>query len=119
MMTAQETKDYLDTLPLHTALWWFIENAEWSEAPTSEVFFHLRERVRNTPESRTYAVGITDAGCEEHEFKSMNDMYKFLGTRDNPDFEDWYQLDVYPDGGIDFNTAPTGDDALEEIEEPK
>ncbi len=115
-MTTQETKTYLDTLPLHSALWWFIEN---SSAPMGgEVFFHLRERVRNSPQIRTYVVGITDAGCEHHEFKSMNDMYRFLSESDS-DFEDWYQLDVFTDGGIDFNLAPTGDDALDNIEEPK
>lgn len=117
MMTAQKTKDYLEGLPLHEALWWFIETGS-DDDPNSEVFFHLRERVRSTPEVRTYAVGISDSGCEQHEFKSMNDMYTFLSERDSA-FEDWYQLDVFHDGRIDFNLAPTGEDALEEIEEPK
>lgn len=37
---------YLRTEPLHTALFWFIENAEPSAAWRNEAFFILRERMR-------------------------------------------------------------------------
>lgn len=46
-MTFTETKKYLDSLPLAEALWWFIENQRDDDPITSEVFFMLRERVRN------------------------------------------------------------------------
>lgn len=45
-MTLQQTKDYLDGLPLWQALWWFIENIAEDNTDRSELFFHLRERVR-------------------------------------------------------------------------
>lgn len=38
------TDEYLDTLPLVDALWWFIEN---EHECGSDVFFYLRERYRN------------------------------------------------------------------------
>jgi hypothetical protein len=37
---------YLNTLPLVSALWWFIENVTPDSSYRTEVFFHLRERVR-------------------------------------------------------------------------
>ncbi|HRO59385.1 MAG TPA: hypothetical protein PKZ27_02945 [Rhodocyclaceae bacterium] len=40
--------DFLSTQPLVSALWWFIENADSLEAAErTEIFFALRERVRD------------------------------------------------------------------------
>jgi len=42
-------KAYLDTLPLVTALWWFIENTPEDDlAARNEIFFYLRERTRKS-----------------------------------------------------------------------
>lgn len=46
-MTYVETRDYLDGLPLVTALWWYIENINEDDPYRTDLFFHLRERVRN------------------------------------------------------------------------
>lgn len=40
-------KTYLDTLSLPAALFWFIENVSDDTAERTELFFYLRERVRN------------------------------------------------------------------------
>lgn len=45
-MTVQQTTEYLDTLNLVNALWWFIENVNEDTPGRSEIFFHLRNRVR-------------------------------------------------------------------------
>jgi hypothetical protein len=45
-MGTAKTIEYLDTLDLPTALWWFIENVTDETPGRSEIFFHLRERVR-------------------------------------------------------------------------
>lgn len=42
-----ETIAFLDAKPLVEALWWFIENAP---EESSEIFFRLRERVREAGE---------------------------------------------------------------------
>lgn len=42
---------YLDTLPLVNAMWWFIENVTPDSSYRTEVFFYLRERVRNEVQS--------------------------------------------------------------------
>jgi hypothetical protein len=46
-MTPQQYIDYLNTLPLSAALWHFIENMNDDSEGRSEVFFALRERVRD------------------------------------------------------------------------
>lgn len=46
-VTFDETKGHLDGLPLVTALWWFIENSNEDDPHRNELFFYLRERVRN------------------------------------------------------------------------
>lgn len=46
-MTTQQYIDYLQTLPLSAALWHFIENMNEEDEGRTEVFFALRERVRN------------------------------------------------------------------------
>jgi hypothetical protein len=46
-MTFDQTKDLLDGLPLVSALWWFIENVNEDTPHRSELFFYLRERVRD------------------------------------------------------------------------
>jgi hypothetical protein len=46
-MTYDQTTDYLNGLPLAAALWWFIENCNEDDPHRSELFFYLRERVRN------------------------------------------------------------------------
>lgn len=46
-MTLAETKDYLNGQPLAAALWWFIENVNEDDPNRSELFFYLRERVRD------------------------------------------------------------------------
>lgn len=45
-MNLEQTKDYLNGLPLALALWWFIENSNEDDPHRSELFFYLRERVR-------------------------------------------------------------------------
>lgn len=45
-MNTEETIDYLISLPTVYALWWFIENITDEDPRRSEIFFHLRERVR-------------------------------------------------------------------------
>jgi len=49
-MGVNQTKAYLDGLPLADALWWFIENVDSENPDRSELFFHLRERVRDEGE---------------------------------------------------------------------
>jgi len=46
-MTFTETKKYLDTQSLAMALWWFIENVNDEALERSQIFFYLRDRVRN------------------------------------------------------------------------
>lgn len=36
--------DYLKTLPLVQALWWYIENVTSDDPRASEIFFYLRAR---------------------------------------------------------------------------
>lgn len=43
-------KNYLATLPLVAALWWFIENIGEDHADRNDLFFYLRERVRQHDE---------------------------------------------------------------------
>lgn len=45
-MTAEEMKNLTDDMPLAQALWWYIENKPDTPDGT-DVFFHLRERMRN------------------------------------------------------------------------
>lgn len=45
------TQDYLDSLALVDALWWFIENVPPDAKDSSELFFYLRERVRKEQRS--------------------------------------------------------------------
>lgn len=45
-MTAAEIKVILDGMFLVRALWWFIENRQNDEVVNAEIFFYLRERVR-------------------------------------------------------------------------
>ncbi|WP_168991992.1 MULTISPECIES: hypothetical protein [Mesorhizobium] len=45
-------KDYIATLPLVEALWWFIENTPDEPAERSELFFDLRERYRADQDDR-------------------------------------------------------------------
>lgn len=42
-MTDTDIMEYLDTKDLTSAIWWYVENLGQC---SSEVFFHLRERVR-------------------------------------------------------------------------
>lgn len=46
-MNAKETIEYLSKLSLTRALWWYIENISTNDPVATEVFFYLRERVRN------------------------------------------------------------------------
>jgi hypothetical protein len=46
-VTFDETKGHLDGLPLVAALWWFIENVNEDHPHRNELFFYLRERVRD------------------------------------------------------------------------
>lgn len=43
---AQDDVEYVAGLPLVRALWWFIENIEAEHSRRNEIFFALRERVR-------------------------------------------------------------------------
>jgi hypothetical protein len=49
LASLQDVVTYLDTLPLPEALWWFIENANDDATWRTEVFFHLRARIRESP----------------------------------------------------------------------
>lgn len=49
--TSDEVISYLDAQPLTTSLWWFIENANDEATWRTDVFFRLRERVRESPAS--------------------------------------------------------------------
>jgi len=46
-VTFDETKGHLEGLPLVAALWWFIENSNEDDPHRNELFFYLRERVRD------------------------------------------------------------------------
>lgn len=46
-MTYKQMEDYLNGRPLVDALWWFIENVDSEDEHSSQLFFYLRERVRN------------------------------------------------------------------------
>lgn len=46
-MNLQETIDHLNILPLPHALWWFIENVGEDHPHRTELFFHMRDRMRN------------------------------------------------------------------------
>ena len=46
-MTAAEQISCMNQMPLVMALWWWIENVTADDPARSEVFFYLRERVRN------------------------------------------------------------------------
>lgn len=46
-MNQHEIIHYLDGQLLVNALWWFIENQPEDAAVRTEVFFYLRERVRD------------------------------------------------------------------------
>lgn len=46
-MNLEQTKEYLNGLPLANALWWFIENINEDDTNRSDLFFYLRERMRN------------------------------------------------------------------------
>jgi hypothetical protein len=46
-MKAAQMMTWLSGLSLTDALWWFIENVNVDTEGRSEVFFYLRERVRN------------------------------------------------------------------------
>ena len=47
-MKTQQAIDYLSTLPLTEALWWFIENMADDAEGRTDVFFSLRERMRDS-----------------------------------------------------------------------
>jgi len=55
-MTLDETRDYLDTLPLADALWWFIENVYADQAGRTSLFFYLRERMRQQQQTQPLQV---------------------------------------------------------------
>jgi hypothetical protein len=46
-MTVEQKIDYLDSLPLEYALWWFIENVNETTQGRTDMFFFLRERMRD------------------------------------------------------------------------
>ena len=54
-MTVDQIKKLTDDMPLVQALWWYIENMPVDSPDRSEVFFHLRYRMRNYD---PHAVGI-------------------------------------------------------------
>jgi hypothetical protein len=53
-VTFDETKGHLEGLPLVAALWWFIENSNEDDPHRNELFFYLRERVRNLDPKAEY-----------------------------------------------------------------
>lgn len=48
MTAGAQINEYLDTLSLEDALWWFIENMQADGVVKNEVFFRLRERIRES-----------------------------------------------------------------------
>ena len=64
-MNTQETIDYLISLPTVFALWWFIENVTEDDPRRTELFFHLRERVREHQ---------TDMKSAQRMDRSLNDL---------------------------------------------
>jgi hypothetical protein len=46
-MDFEQTKQYLNTLSLADALWWFIENTGYEDEHREDLFFYLRERKRS------------------------------------------------------------------------
>lgn len=46
MSAKPKYQEYLDTLNITEALWWFIENVGPDDADRSDYFFYLRERYR-------------------------------------------------------------------------
>lgn len=64
-MTFKEVTDYLNGRPLVDALWWFIENSNEDDPHRSELFFYLRERVRNLD--------------PKDEYKFTRELYKLEG----------------------------------------
>lgn len=52
-------KEYLDSVALPQALWWFIENVTDAHPDRTEIFFYLRERVRtDVDESRNLVMQL-------------------------------------------------------------
>lgn len=60
-MTLKQTKKLLDSMPLTTALWWFIENSNEDDKHRNELFFYLRERVRNQDPQVEFAHAVAFA----------------------------------------------------------
>jgi hypothetical protein len=46
-MNAEQMIAYTDTLLLEYALWWYIENTNEDTVGRTDLFFHLRQRMRN------------------------------------------------------------------------
>jgi hypothetical protein len=53
-MTYEQITNYLDGRPLVSALWWFMENVDSEDEHCSQLFFYLRERVRNLDPKAEY-----------------------------------------------------------------
>ncbi|MEY2153069.1 hypothetical protein AB7849_19345 [Rhodanobacter sp. 115] len=58
-------KNYLDSLNITAALWWFIENVAGDATDRNDYFFYLRERYRNEFQAHTGAESIEKAGSAE------------------------------------------------------
>ncbi len=44
----ESIKNYFDTVSLSDALWWFIENIDEEHPDKTDIYFYLRERMRNS-----------------------------------------------------------------------
>ena len=44
--STKEAAEYMNSLPLAEALWWYIENIADEDPRRTDLFFYLRERVR-------------------------------------------------------------------------
>lgn len=73
------------------------------------------DALKNRP-TRMHVLGMTDNGTAVDSFTSEADRVAFLAEQDDS-FDDWYTLEVYADGTIDFCLAAIGQDALEDLRE--
>lgn len=82
---------YLKTQPLTAALFWFIENVNDETPNRNDMFFHLRERVRDESQDAVIIQGnpADGFGCVGP-FATREDAIAYGDTVDS----DWWVLDL-------------------------
>lgn len=65
---------------------------------------------------RYYTLALTDMGCEQQEFPTDAERQHWLNTQDAT-FDDFYCLDVQPDGSVEFFLADTSGVNTDELDE--